>query len=516
MTERSQTLVARGTGRPTLRRRVPSVVAVVAFLAATVTGLLSAPAASAHAELESSDPANVSTVTEPVERITLRFTKASEPVEGEFAISGPDGPVDVASVDVSDDGRTMTVEPASPLADGRFRVAWAIRAGDTHAMNGTLAFTVDAAAPAGAADAADAADVSGAAEAAPTAAPIGAAAVEPVVAERPATAAERVATVLRWFLFAALLLCIGGVIYLSSVHRGPRAETRSLVFLVRRGAAALVALSALAVLVELSVLDGGSWLATFSPATWADLLGSGHAPATLLRVVGAALIVVCFGTALRPTGSGQHDAPSAPVEGSPLGGGAATAVRVRRRRRAEVRVAPAPLAGLGVALLVASEAFLGHTADTTPRWLMVTGDAVHLLAAGFWATGVLFLLWSLVGRRRRGGPPLASVVARFSGLAVVAVAAVAASGVVMGALILDGPSALVGSSFGRLLLAKTALVLGLVALGAHNRRTLVPAISRSEPDPDDLVRFRRALTAEAGLFGAVLALTAVLVGSSPV
>lgn len=496
--------------------------------AALAVGTFVAPGAGAHAELESSEPANVSTVAEPVDRVTLRFTKPSEPALEGFAIEGPQGPVGIAGVDASDDGLTVVVDPDETLAGGRFRLTWAIRAGDTHTMNGTIAFTVSAASPEEVATAPISAptDVQPRPAGTPdpdtalerdsdvTAAPTD---LTSAVATNAAEGAERLATVLRWLTYVAMALCVGGVAYLSVIHRGPRGETIDLVFIIRRAAAGLLVLSALAFVAQLSVFDGGSWFASTSPSAWGDVLSSGYGPATLLRLVGAALVLAFVGTTMVPTAArgripGVEDQPGT-GPGAPDGG---VALRVRRRRRTEVRVVPTPLAVLGVVALLASETFLGHTADTTPRVVVAGSDAIHLAAGGTWMAGVVLLLATVTRRRRAGGPSVAPLVLRFSQVAVLCVVAVAVTGIVMGALILGEISALFGSSFGRLLLAKITLVALLVGLGAYNQRTLLPAMSGPEPDDRALSQFRWVLSAEAAIFVAVLGLTGALVNSSPV
>jgi copper transport protein len=110
---------------------------------------------------------------------------------------------------------------------------------------------------------------------------------------------------------------------------------------------------------------------------------------------------------------------------------------------------------------------------------------------------------------------VAPLVARYSWLAGWSVAAVALTGVVMGALILGDLSALISSTFGRLLLVKIALVVGLVAAGAYNRNVLLPELEAGTDDGWAIGRLRTSLSIELVLFVAVVVLTAVLVNANP-
>ena len=505
--------------------------------------------AGAHAELTSTDPANASTASAPVETITFTFSKASDADPELFSITGPDGPVGVRAVRSESDGTVVVLEPERALAGGRFRVGWGVRAGDTHRMTGAISFTVDAPAETPVAPTSSVVAASTTAPAAPTSiiappssvAPAEVAAAPSIDAEQPASLedlpsptttplADHVATVLRGVIYLLMLVSIGGVVYLAAVHRGPRRESEALVRVVRSSAIGVVVLAVAAFVVQLAVADNGTWTAIVDPSSWADVVTAGTGPATLLRVLGGVIVAAAVGASYSRVSNPAAEpssAPSAPTSASPTGGSApvgmasigtaptGTVVRRRRRGNEQVRVVSSPVVWLGVALLAASESFLGHTADTAPRAAMVLSDAVHLVAGGIWVGGALLLVATLRRRRRSSGSSVAPLVARYSWLAGWSVAAVALSGVVMGALILGDLSSLVGSTFGRVLLVKVALVVGLVAAGAYNRNVLLPELEAGDDDGWAVGRLRTSLSIELGLFLAVIALTAVLVNASP-
>ena len=527
--------------------------------------LLWATDAGAHAKLESTDPENLSTVTSPVQEIRFTFTKASEPVDERFSVEGPDGEVSIASVESLEDGLVVLLRLAEPADAGRYRVRWGIRAGDSHSMNGAITFTVAAAS-----------DAAGSlAPASPSTVPVTTApvptsslvapdvaaptdsgteqGVEPVadiepVGEQPfedepigdvaGATEERVADVVRGLLYLALLGAVGGVVYLAAVYRGARSESSRIVRLVRGPAVAVGVLAVAAAVAEVVVGAGGSWSSLLDPSAWTEALSGGFGIATLLRLLGAAgvaLFVAGHMERVRTPAPPSEPDPvtgATPVQGAPGltiepiptdpdgGGGVAVAQRIVRRRRNrddQVRVVPSPIAWLGAAALLASETFTGHTAVTDPRWLVASSDVVHLAAAAVWATGAALLCWTLWQRSRvRPGDPLAGSVLRFSTIAGWALLAVTVTGVVQAGLILGSVEALVSTTFGRVLGVKVLVVAAIAWTGWWNRRHLVPEFEADSASAAVVRRLRTSLTVEAVGFLVVVALTAVLVVSSPV
>ncbi|MBU6215192.1 MAG: CopD family protein [Acidobacteria bacterium] len=522
--------------------------------------LLWPAAAGAHAELESTDPENLSTVTEPVSEIRFTFTKASEPVEERFSVEGPDGAVPIDSVESLDGGLVVLARLAEPATAGRYRVGWGIRAGDSHSMNGAISFTVEGTeavtpvapapvapssmvpAPSSTVPAPTSSLVSGGSGVADDGTGIDAAGgrtdIEPVtdepVTDEPLGAVagateERAADAVRGLLYLGLLGAVGGVAYLAAVYRGARSESRGIVAIVRGAAVSVGVLAVGAALVEVVVGSGGSWGSLLDPTAWTDGLAGGFGVATLLRLLGAAAVAWFVAGSIERVrmpspeqvdgteGTPGVSAPSADPGGS---GGVATAQRVVRRRRNRddvVRVVPSPLAWLGVAALLASETFTGHTAATEPRWLIAPSDVTHLAGAGVWAAGAALLCWTFWQRSRvRPGDPLAGSVLRFSTLAGWALLAVTVTGVIQGGLILGSVGALTSTTFGRVLALKVLVVAAIAWTGWWNRRHLVPEFEDGAPSSAAVRQLRMSLTAETVGFLVVVALTAVLVVSSPV
>ena len=124
-------------------------------------------------------------------------------------------------------------------------------------------------------------------------------------------------------------------------------------------------------------------------------------------------------------------------------------------------------------------ALAGH-ADTqsSVRLLNVADQWLHMLAAGVWVGG---LVWLLLGLRSLPGRERAAAVGRFSQLAFAAVAVLAVTGVLRAVPEVGSLGALVSTSFGVVLLIKTGLFVALMGVAWRNRYRLVPRAARSAP-----------------------------------
>src|SRR5215470_1371638 len=127
------------------------------------------------------------------------------------------------------------------------------------------------------------------------------------------------------------------------------------------------------------------------------------------------------------------------------------------------------------AAALAAGAAAGHAASAARRPdLAIAVDAVHLLAAGMWAGAlvpfVLFLRWTLPGSAD-ALPASAAVVAvrRFSTLGLSAIAVLIATGIYATLQQVGSVPALIGTTYGRWLLLKLALLVPLLAVAFVNR-----------------------------------------------
>jgi methionine-rich copper-binding protein CopC len=120
-------------------------VALPVLLVALVIG--TAPAASAHNTLISSDPKDGTTVAEPPAQLTLTFNDDILTVGSAMQVTGPDGAVDLDAPTV--DGPRLVQQLPDGLPAGGYEVVWRETSADGHPIDGTLRFTASAgAAPA--------------------------------------------------------------------------------------------------------------------------------------------------------------------------------------------------------------------------------------------------------------------------------------------------------------------------------------------------------------------------------
>jgi len=148
----------------------------------------------------------------------------------------------------------------------------------------------------------------------------------------------------------------------------------------------------------------------------------------------------------------------------------------------------------------------GHASSAAWHELAVVSIAMHAVAAAAWIGG-LGALMAAAGARRA---LLATALPRFSRLAGWCVATLAASGVLNAVIRLGSAHDLIGTGYGRILIAKTALLLILAALGAHIRRRILPAVAAHRPSP-----LRTFAATELILMAAALALAAALTRAAP-
>ena len=270
----------------------------------------------------------------------------------------------------------------------------------------------------------------------------------------------------RWLVYVTALGAVGAALFVASVRPPVSLESA-----VRRLAARLAALALAALALRLGVagldLGGLPLRSLFTARPWAIAAGTSLGPASAMAGLGLVAIMV-----------GYH--------------------------------LPRWALALGSVAVAASFALTGHAASAGPRLLTGAALWVHVVCAAFWLGSLLPLLWSL------GLPPAAAaaVLRRFAHVAVAAVAMLIMAGAALTWVQLDGsPAGLWQTAYGQRLLAKLALVAGLLALALVNRFALAPAVA--EGDARSTRRLRANLIADIALGLAVLAVTATFPLSPP-
>jgi putative copper resistance protein D len=179
-------------------------------------------------------------------------------------------------------------------------------------------------------------------------------------------------------------------------------------------------------------------------------------------------------------------------------------------KRPEPRLWWIALAGLTV-LLGAGSAWTSHAAGRLgPRAVLLILDALHQLAAGVWIGGLLHLTIAASSRAEAGWS--GSLLKRFSTMAFVSVVILVLAGVGLTFAYVDSPGALLGTSYGSMILTKVAILGGVLLLGAANFVAV-----RRLPDSANVsvARLRRFVEVEFGLGATVLFVAASLTSLPP-
>lgn len=444
----------------------------LAVLALVVVGVAAATPASAHAELEGTTPAGGAVLASAPNRVTLSFSED---------VSIPPGAVRVLDAQLRRvdratarhvGGDRSTVELALPgLGDGLYVVSWHVVSDDSHPIRGAFTFRVGGASG----DGADAL------------------AARVLSEQGSPPAVHALAGTARALGFAALFVLFGGALLATAAAGvGPTGRTvrawRTLI--VAAGAVAAVAGLA-GLLAQGPLVTGRSLGALTDGDLLRDTLGDKFGRLLLARTVLAVALAAVLTAGLRPS-----DRRRSPLERA-------------------VPVAVAVLAALCLALS-------GHASTGSLTALAVPADAAHVLAGGAWVGGLAFLALALLARPTNAAAPdaapdaehdgheaaLIALVRRFSGLALVLVVVVAATGAFQGVRQVRPFASLTSTEYGKLLLAKVAAVAVVAAIGGLSRRLLAQHRATA-------VTLRPRVLAEVAGSIAIVVLTALLVNQPP-
>jgi copper transport protein len=182
------------------------------------------------------------------------------------------------------------------------------------------------------------------------------------------------------------------------------------------------------------------------------------------------------------------------------------------------------VAGAGSLYLATTPALSGHASVQSPTWVFLPSDVLHVLASSVWVGGIACLLVALPAATRKLEPAdrsrlLVATLARFSPLALAGVVVIAVTGVVQAYIDVRTLEALFNSTYGALILVKTALLIILIGLGWINRERVIPALRRlaeagSSPGAAGLLA-RRTMRGEGLVMLAVFGVTAALISYAP-
>lgn len=471
-----------------------SALAIIGLLAALAASLLGATPAYAHAIVVRSEPADGASLSVAPKQLRLWFSEPIAPGFTKLELVDGDGRhiavqehLDAASLALTvrsgeSAGAVLLVVDLPRLTPNVYRLNWStLSNNDLHATGGSIVFGVGRAAESSAAT---------------------------VVAPAPSP----LEVVLRWLNFGGIAGLVGAlaVAWLAAKGQEPRSgdyeheterrepgttseETALVRKLARlaRGAAllALVAGSALLIAQELST--GAFDIA----ALWRIVVTTGYGWAWALRQ----LVLAAFVSLLwLPLPMGRRFGRSSPFRSRlspatvPTLRAAPTQLRAvfpsPHARTAQPHPAPSiypawriRYAPLLLPALALAQAFGSHaTAFDTISPPRVLADALHLLAAGLWSGGLLALAVAVVPLLRHGAAPATlarAILRRFGALAAAALAALLVSGLFMTGQQVASLDALLTTFYGRTLLIKVALVLGVALLGLRNAAALHSAVA---------------------------------------
>ncbi|HEY8371095.1 MAG TPA: CopD family protein [Thermodesulfobacteriota bacterium] len=160
-------------------------------------------------------------------------------------------------------------------------------------------------------------------------------------------------------------------------------------------------------------------------------------------------------------------------------------------------------AASAAALLLATGPLGGHAISAESAALrawQATAGVLHALAAGVWLGALPMLALAL--RKARSRDEADRLARRFSGLGLASVSLLVATGLASAYALVGSVAGLVGTPYGRLLVAKVALFVAVLAIAARN--LLGPRIGLT-----------RRVVVEAALGAAILVLAAALASTPP-
>jgi copper transport protein len=386
----------------------------VVLLGAVLVLLLlgDAQPAFAHAALRESDPRDGAVLKSAPRDITLTFTESVSLLDDSLRVLDPDN----RAVETDEPGRagkrsdTVRVNLPPNLADGTYTIAWRVVSADSHPVSGALIFSVGEP------------SATGAVATAPT--------EDPVV--------ESLHNITRYVAYGGLALLIGVTAFAAALLGGglPEALRR----LMLNGWWTLLGGTAVLFLIRGPYERGTGIADAVDPSVLAGTLQSRPGTALLAR------LVLLAGAFFLIRGAGAARKAEAPRQKAVLAAQAALCV--------------------GLALTWASAE---HASAGIQVPVAMASSVLHLLAMAVWLGGLTALLIMLYRAPERVS---ATVVARFSRLALGAVAVLVVTGVYQSWRGLGSWDAFSSTRYGELLAAKLgAVVLLLVAAGFSRRWT---------------------------------------------
>ncbi|MEV6924162.1 copper resistance protein CopC [Dactylosporangium sp. NPDC051485] len=464
------------------------------LLGALAVLVLPAAPASAHATLVQTAPVAATVLDQLPGEVTLTFSEPVRLVTDKIRITGPDGKrADTGKPAVRDTELVIPVKPDGPK--GTYLVSYRIISADSHPVSGGYSFSY------GQPSATPSADDPGASVQ-----------TDPVV--------KNVMSVARFLGFAGLVLLVGPALVLFALW--PRRLSARDPGRVAQAGAGLLAISTILELYVQIPYTAGTSLFDVTGNAAREVLGTPFGAAHLVRLG----VVIATALLLRPLIAGRAG-----------------------------KIDQTLLVILGVVGL-ATWPIAGHPSASPVPTLTVVADAAHIAAMSIWLGGLVMLFGFLL--RRANTRELTAIVPVWSGWALFAITVLVLAGTAQALVEIGTIDALTGTLYGQIVIAKVALLAVVVAVAAYSRRLTsrrftpspvaagvgeIPAVSDvedpSEADAEDEAdeaveepeepaerpaplaeagdrkKLRTAVLVEVAIAVVVLALTSVLVQTSP-
>jgi len=457
--------------------------------AAVILGLLVGAAlmfaapAGAHTGFESSDPADGTSLGEPVGEVNITFSGPAEPAGDGFQVLDGSGDVRAPSSSTSEPMTETTAAPADGTTEPPTQAADEGEVAQSSQLEGFLESEGQS-----------------------------------------TTATQRLADFGRIVGVLGVLIGLGALAFAAWVLRGERTDTALVLSWVRRGGIAITLGVLIEIAAQANLEAAGAWGDTLTGSSLGAALTSSFGIAALLRIAGGGALLI--GTRMITTRVRDGEMGSVPVVGLQR-----ELVSAGTDQGAPPDAPPAPVAAsadrvwqpvpgssvalTGVALILMAHVFAGHTVTEGFRPLTGLLDIVHVAAGSVWAGGLVMLI-AVSWNRYQDDRDLRTeeLAIRFSFVAAVALAAVTIAGVVVAVIILDSVSELSSTPWGRLLVAKVLVAGAAISAGAYNHRFLVSEMTAHPGDEGLIACFRSVVAIEPALLLIVGIVTAFLTGSS--
>ncbi|MFD9067378.1 FixH family protein [Kitasatospora purpeofusca] len=469
-TARAATGVRRTTRSRTARTAAPGllgqrITGLLGVLGAVLALLLAgAGPASAHAALQSTDPAQNAVLPVAPQSVTLTFSEAVSLSSDSVRVLDPAGRAVDSGSPAHADGKdnTARVGLGTGLANGTYTVAWRAVSEDSHPIGGAFTFSVGA----------------------PSATTVSTTALQSAEADGLVAALYGTGRTVAYAAFALLAGAAGFVLLCWPAGASRRPVQR----LLMTGWVALL-VSTVAVLMLRGPYERGSGIGkafdlSLVRSTLDERIGTALAARLLLLAASGVFLSLLVGQLGLPQGGAAKAAAGGGAGTDRSGGpgprtaGAGTdgdpeeaELRELERRAAERPQREARL-GLGVAGLVlavalsATWAGADHASVGIQVWLALPLGMIHLVAMALWLGGLAAML---VGLREGIG---AEVADRFSKIAFGAVLVLVGTGVYQSWRGVGSWGALTGTDYGRLLLVKTGCVVAMLGVAWMSRTWL--------------------------------------------